>query len=37
MRKKALNTVVSPALPVEGLVSVGVATLLKKKKRVRSV
>jgi hypothetical protein len=33
MRKKALNSVVSPVLPVVGLVSVGVATLLKKTKK----
>jgi len=33
MRKRALNTVVNPALPVEGLVSVGAATLLKKTKK----
>jgi hypothetical protein len=33
MRKRALNTVVSPALPVAGLVSVDAATLLKKIKK----
>ena len=32
MKKRVLNTVVSPALPVEGLVSVDAATLLKKTK-----
>jgi hypothetical protein len=38
MRKRALNTVVSPALPVVGLVSVDVATPLKKRKKsIRSV
>jgi hypothetical protein len=31
MRKRALNTVVSPVPPVVGLVSVDVATPLKKK------
>jgi len=33
MRRRALNTVVSPALPVEGLVNVDAATLLKKTKK----
>jgi len=33
MRKRALNTVVSPALLVVGLASVDAATLLKKKKK----
>jgi len=33
MRKRALNTVVIPALPVAGLVSVDAATLLKKTKK----
>jgi len=38
MRKRALNTVASPALPVAGLASVDVATLLKKKREsIRSV
>ena len=33
MRKRALNTIVSPVLPVVGLVSVDAATLLKKTKK----
>jgi len=38
MRKRALSIVVSPVLPVVGLVSVDAATLLKKtKKSIRTV
>jgi len=38
MRKRVLSIVVSPVLPVVGLVSVDAATQLKKtKKRIRSV
>jgi len=38
MRKRALNTVVSPVLSVVGLVSVDAATPLKKRKKsIRSV
>jgi hypothetical protein len=33
MKKRALSIVASPVLPVVGLVSVGVATLLKKTKK----
>jgi len=33
MRKRALNTVVSPVLPAVGLVSVGVAIPLRKKNK----
>jgi hypothetical protein len=34
MRKKALSIVASPVPPVAGLVSVGVATRLKKREKI---